>query len=539
MGALELKQKLLGIIVFLFLMSLVGGGCVIPYPTKATSPGPSEKPCPSFQPPSRLFVLENSSLNDAERVMIQGLQGILSQAGGRENIWIDFPKGYKIWLSELKDYGVTLDRGYQNDPWGLVDYFKSFLNNKGYVLYELGKDSENVATTLARLYKILPLDLSLEEEAKKHGLKECCDVRGKDEKWCFRLFWPKLNHQVVCLLKEDIHDSLRDFAVASKAFIFQDGKSRFMRKVFHAMDEGGVVLGWGTCGESEFVAPASQYDLMVVAADHAHNLSVLSKFNPGEIRQKNHVLAPTTGEKVHYVTFIMSDGDNVQWLLNDFATDERWYGSPLRAQFPMGWTISPSLIDLAPMVMQWLYKHATENDFFISGVSGRGYFYPSNFPNLEEEATKLNKYLGKADLNLVCLLDIEYKGFCRENLEPYAAQPNIIGGFWLWYDDYVGRKGDIIFVNGKPFVSARYSLWGRKKGCDPGSIASAINALPANPHSISGYSMVTVHPWTMGLSEVKKVISSLNSNVRVVGPEEFLRLIKENLSPEKISSQRR
>ncbi len=38
----------------------------------------------------------------------------------------------------------------------------------------------------------------------------------------------------------------------------------------------------------------------------------------------NHEIEPET----HTVCFLMSDGDNIQWMLNLFAEDNRWFGSP-------------------------------------------------------------------------------------------------------------------------------------------------------------------------------------------------------------------
>jgi len=313
-------------------------------------------------------VVDGQTLGDAELVMLQALQGILSQDRSEENIWLAFPNGYEIWLEDLsKNYGVALDYTYKDRPWGLVDYFRSHLN--GYVLYNPGEDSENVATTLAGIYKVLPVTPELANEAEKRGLGEVFDVRGKDESWCLKVYAQLTSRRAACLQREDVHDSLRDYAVSVRALTFYDADISFIRKAFEGLDEGGMVLGWGGPeefgSEREFVAPASEEGLLTIATDRAHNLSVLSGFKPESIRQKRRA-ATVEGEKnVHYVTFIMGDGDNVQWLLNDFATDERWFGSPLRGEFPMGWTISPSMLDLCPTVMRWLYNRATSKDFFL------------------------------------------------------------------------------------------------------------------------------------------------------------------------------
>lgn len=491
---------------------------------------PSESPKVPTSP-ARLFVIERKALSDPELVLLEALQGLLARQEAEEAIWLSFPGGDRLWLEDLAtNYGVTLDRSYKTDPWGVVRHFRDRV--RGYILYDLGQDSENVATSLAGVYQALPVTPELERAALELGLKKLLDVRGKNEEWCFENYRKDFSREVVCHLDKNIHDALRDYAVARKALVFfGSGQVDFMERVFEVMERGGLVLGWGG-PESEFVAQASRYDLLVVPTDHAHNLSVLSRFSPPTLRQKHHLSRLRAEEKVHYATFIMTDGDNVGWLLNDFAVDERWFGSRLRGSFPMGWTISPTLLELAPTAMKCLYDKATKRDFFICGPSGRGYFYPSCLPHLRDEAARLNRYLEKTDLGIICVLDVDYRGFRRGKLEPYASLPGVIGGFWVWYDDYAGRKGDIIFVSGKPFVSARFKLWGDVEGGDPASVAAAINALPADPHSIQGYSVVTVHPWTMSLNDVRRVMDLLDPDVRVVGPEEFIRLIKQNLSPD-------
>lgn len=487
------------------------------------------------KPLRRLFVIDPGALRSAELVMLQGLQGILSQSRSEENIWLAFPDGYEVWLRDLNEsYNVVLDDTFKDRPWELVEHFRDYLS--GYILYNLGQDSENVAITLAGVYRALPITPSLRDEAERRGLKKLLDVRGRDERWCFKNYFPLVSRWTACLQREDIHDALRDYAVATKAFTFYDGDISFIKKVFKELDEGGIVLGWGRPeefrSERELVAPASKEGLLTIAADWAHNLSVLSRFRLERIEQRERdVPEAQQGHdqdvNVHYVTFIMSDGDNVQWLLNDFATDERWFGSSLRGDFPMGWTISPSMWDLSPTVMKWLYDQATPKDFFIAGASGRGYFYPSKFPHLKVEAERLNWYMGRAGLNLVFILDDSYYGFTEELLSSYASQPNIVGGFWAYYEDYAARKGEILFVNGKPFVSVRYELW-EGKG-DPSSLAAKINALPADPYSPLGYSVVVVHPWSRSLKDVKEVIDHLDPQVRVVRPDEFILLITENL----------
>lgn len=47
----------------------------------------------------------------------------------------------------------------------------------------------------------------------------------------------------------------------------------------------------------------------------------------------------------------MTDGDNVQWVLDGFE-QPKWYGSSSRGEVNLGWTLSLALSELAPTVVQ-------------------------------------------------------------------------------------------------------------------------------------------------------------------------------------------
>ena len=52
---------------------------------------------------------------------------------------------------------------------------------------------------------------------------------------------------------------------------------------------------------------------------------------------------PAAADKKHTVAFVMSDGDNLQWILGPWTTDERWWGASERGSVPLGWTLSPAI----------------------------------------------------------------------------------------------------------------------------------------------------------------------------------------------------
>ncbi len=58
--------------------------------------------------------------------------------------------------------------------------------------------------------------------------------------------------------------------------------------------------------------------MYIHAADWAPNLATYTAFYAPMLGQP-HVPQPATPNK-HTVTFLMTDGDNVQWLLNSFSS---------------------------------------------------------------------------------------------------------------------------------------------------------------------------------------------------------------------------
>ncbi len=486
-----------------------------------------------LSPDDTLFVIENGAMNDAERMMILTLAGVVAQQ--KPCIFVRIGAGYDIWLDDLEyEYGLFIDDSFRNDPWGLLAHFKGALEDSAFVLYNLGQSSTNVAVSLSGVWRAVGVDESIAAQAQAAGLRQKTDVRGKDEQWCFENYWQLFNHGLLVQQKEPLF-GLRDYGPLARAFSFFDGNSDFMRRVMEAADDDSPILGWGDAsqGEDKFVKAASERSVFTVASDHAWNLSLFSAMQVDSLYQRTHTEQETTAPAVHTVVFVMSDGDNIQWLMNDFSTNERWYGSPLRGMFNMGWTISPSLAALAPTVMDRLYRDAATGpgrDFFVCGVSGGGYLYPSYYPDLATHCDRLDDWLQAADLNIVTILERRRGYFTPEILDNYTRQPQVLGCFYLDYAKYDAYNGKIVWSNGKPVVSARLNLW---QGFDsPESIARIVNISPTDPANPLSYSFISVHPWSKSLEDVQKTISLFESDIEVATPEVFMRRIIANVPHE-------
>lgn len=491
--------------------------------------------------PKKLYIISENDMTKAEQTMITTLQGIVSSKSN-EQIYIlsDSEPDYKLWLEDLKkNYNVKYK--VIKDPWKLLKTFKSYVN--GYILYTtFNPPYINNACSLASLKNSLAIDESLEEKVKEQGLTKLVkDCRDTDKYWAFNTLWNSgLNHSTVIEISPDKPMALRDYAITSKSLVFYEDNVNdfsFRESIFKSMDDNGHCLGWGP-DEHTNVTIASKYGIDVAAADWSYNLSVLSSYPSVPRKQKQE--SNFKGEDgVHYVTFIMSDGDNQQWMLGSNYSSKNWFGSPYRGDFNLGWSINKSLYYLAPTVFHKYYESAGSSkyfDNFVNSPSGNGYMYPSKFPinKLDSYTNKLSEYMKKVDQNYVLILDDE--ALYKTNIwDKYTCHDNIHGLLYLNYYKNNSYEGKILWSNNKPIVSCRDLLW---RGLESetnliDNINKRIKLGYTDIKNPNSYSFVYVHVWSNTMDNVNNVVNKLNQNpkVSVVTPNTFMKLINENVKP--------
>lgn len=491
--------------------------------------------------PKKLYVISENDMTKAEQTMITTLQGIVSSKSN-EQIYIlsDSEPDYKLWLEDLKkNYNVKYKL--IKDPWKLLKIFKSYVD--GYILYTtFNPPSINNTCSLASLKNSLAIDEAIEEKVKEQGLTKLVkDCRDTDKYWAFNTLWNSgLNHSTVIEISPDKPLALRDYAITSKSLVFYEDNVNdfsFRESIFKSMDDNGHCLGWGP-DEHTNVTIASKHGIDVTAADWSYNLSVLSSYTSIPRKQKQE--SNFKGEDgVHYVTFIMSDGDNQQWMLGSNYSSKNWFGSPYRGDFNLGWSINKSLYYLAPTVFHKYYESAGSSkyfDNFVTSPSGNGYMYPSKFPinKLDSYTNTLSEYMKKVDQNYVLILDDE--ALYKTNIwDKYTCHDNIHGLLYLNYYKNNSYEGKIVWSNNKPIVSCRDLLWwGLESETNiVDNINKRINLGYTDIKNPNSYSFVYVHVWSNTMDNVNNVITKLNQNpkVRIVTPNTFMKLINENVKP--------
>lgn len=256
------------------------------------------------------------------------------------------------------------------------------------------------------------------------------------------------------------------------------------------------------------------------------------------LRQRAPVRPRAARPDRHYASFIVADGDNIQWMLNDLQSSPNWFASPRRGTFDLGWGVSPSMIDLAPSVLNWYYTHAAKgehNDRFVVGPSGGAYIYPSQYPRdeLMLHTERLAAAMTRADLGVVQIIDFD--AFDDTDLRAtYLRHDQITGLVYLEYSRYDGLRGRVRWARGKPIVSARTMLWDGLSS--PDEVIATLNSAPADPTSPEGYSVVMMHAWSMTLDDIGYVVDNLAPHVSVVTPDALVALMTRHASHQARSS---
>lgn len=479
----------------------------------------------SAQNPIDLWVLPFNSNRAAEMVLAQTMQGLT----GRDlpKLWLDRNNSMSaVILADLVRQGVTIHQ--VSSVWDLPEQFWQ-PPISGYILYQLGQPSLNVATSLAAPLNALAVDASIASQAEAKGLERVYDATGQTEQ---DIFDPNLFTRSMAVEQTpDKPSHLRDFGVLNNAFIFWAGSNRdFRRYVAETVGPGATIFGWGP-NEFQWIADFSASSGGGVAADFCVNLSAMSKLNAEIPTRPIRPPPDPVKEGQRIIAFVLSDGDNVQWQTGGMPLDARWFASPLRGQFNMNWEVSPLLAGVAPRVLKYFYDHATNNDSFVAaGSPSYRYIHLEPDPKGVVDAQQSEPYLQSSHLHLVSVIN-DNSGTLDETI-PLLELPEVDGVIYKRYSPYEGLRGQMLWHQGKPAVSYKFVLWENHSGGSPQQVASAIAAMPSSPATDPGsYALINVHAWSWysiggPIAAVKQTIDLLPPNTRVLVVEDFFSLLR-------------
>ena len=508
---------------------------------------------PKFPAPVTLVKSENiNQMSFQEDVLVQTLAGLVAcnarKHGTGEYVWIENgAPSYEEWLKRENAYtGCKIeDRAFST--WELVDRYRQQGILKGYILYKKdpakrqlyeGKPlntSVNVANALCPLLSGIAIEETLEPDARKHGLECLLDVRDKDEAWLWKEYGKKFSRDLIA--RQDPLNPIMRAEIAAMGGMPVSDCGPLYQEVLKVCRAGSPVLGWGIGMEDEQTGPSSRFGLFQTATNWCANLQVTSAGKTGMDYPFKPFPAPSPALKpppadndTRYVSFILSDGDNVQWIMLNFCQGEeaqQYWAAPSRGIIPFGWTTcAMDLLQLCPYTLDYLRDTATPNDGFV--LLGGGYYYPDWFGQARQEknllarqAHRTDKYLGKCGITGYMINVQDWKSdVAMKAYETYAREmPSINGIFVIQYAPYTGGHGAIRWVarsDGSkiPVVTARNAIWAQR-GQDPweGSptrVAAMLNEWASKPvqKPEDRFAWVIVHAWSWFRQPSKETSSS-------------------------------
>ncbi len=499
-----------------------------------------------------------NGLSKDERAAIHCLQGLV----GREeaSIFLNYGGQSANELKDLQAAGCTLlytdENGKSWSLENLVPRYLSHIKDNGYVLFSDADTTEqiNMAFNYATVFGWIAVPQSCEEKVKVLGLEKKEDLTDNTLDFTEqREFYSKYKDEFCKNALVHLYaagSGLRDLAVQQKIFItfIEDddyiGRT-FRDRLFKDLEPASAILGWCQY-EVKFTESASAFGHYVIPSDHSLNVSVLTcnRIETSPMAQKAEV--PELDPQKHYVAIVYSDGDNAQWISNGYSEFHQWQSYNIET--PITWTFAPQMKEFSSTAV----KRALDNnggDSFITGPSGAGYgrinkMSPKEVSNFADRTAAA---MLESGLRVVTLLndmpenaidDLVY----ANKLRNFARYDNIDGGI-LQLDPgyYAGGGGKVYFAEDKPFISVRFSLW--HPSGDASQVnnewlreqAEIVNSYSADISSINGYSVINVHPWTVGPDDLAYFVSQLDDGVQVLPAAELIAAVRENV-PHKTSS---
>lgn len=471
----------------------------------------------------------------------------------------------KITMAQaVEKYKAAWSANVEDGTWGskipLTNYvqkkYEAFVQGEdystpGYIVYKQGTISVNLAATLAGLTGFLPVEAGSEDIYKAMGLVKKMDINNVafTYKWLLEVDGVMDELSVDGLVHQDYKDEsgktnkfIKDYGICNKFFhVYYDPASAvttaFKKQLHSFLNPNSPIFGY-TYSEDLDVAFFSQYGQFIVPTDYTCNLTFFSakEFGGRTFTQPNSDVDKPAEQGKHYVAFVVSDGDNATYWQNTaaFATNYMNASGRENDTFPVTWSITPSLADLMPLVLDNVYGTQSNGyDYFCAPVSGHGYINAGNFAAqnngayFQDFCEKLDLYMGKAGLSTVTVIGGNQQGDLYSVLGGYAGCDNVKGGIVYEGGKYFGNiRGGVVWINGKPFVGPRDSLW----ETTPAYIAARINTYEKDITKIDGYTLVNVHPWSHSYEDVRAIVNMLNDDVEVVSVDRLIKMMTDNIA---------
>jgi len=435
-------------------------------------------------------------------MMVQSASGLAAAAVKRGTydamVWVDNEHpNQRLAFEQLNKRLKLEDRGVL-DPWALVRRLKDDGVVQGYILYDGdrrdGNASANVATSLAGPMRGVIVDATLEDRAKEMGLTMLADVRDKDTRWLLDNHKDLFNRKTIAFQNPRVAH-LRDYTIAHDVLVVY-GDGPVEREALAWIEPLSPVLGWNRGDEGANAKMFSRYGLFNTATDWALNLPLLSAGAAQTEPARYADPADLPAAEGPAVAFVMSDGDNVQWMTQNFFAEHppRYWRNPASGQFPYTWTLCvANMRQVAPDLLRYSVESLPTNGAVAE--FGGGYYFPDVFGELREDKGLLAEQARRtwanmqaANVDVLCLIFDKMKSEkARAAMQIYADNmPGLKGILAMDYYPYSKGEGEVFWIERKtgaplPVAAARYELRTDFKIPTTGGVDDVVRMLSEHP----------------------------------------------------------
>jgi hypothetical protein len=482
---------------------------------------PTNQLLPNFPTPAATVnYIDISSASVGEQALFASLQGIVNRTQPRLALVVSSEQeGEFTWLnlhnlSSISINGYSAILQYRTNLTGLV------VNDPN-----LG-DTLNLATTIAGVKNELICDPSLLATLTNapYNLPVIDDLRGMFTNkyqvygYLYSNYWSRCTHRIFAGLETNSCWQLRDYLIAlQSAVVWLDpgvgADASALAPFIAGMKPGaGVYLGWWP-SESSGLQWIAQYGITVIASDFYDNGSVFSGVATPVV-VPTIPPAPALQNKI-YVSLILSDGDNVQYMQHRLYAN---WNSAGRGGVPIGWTVQPMSAELDPGMLNYYWRSATTNDCLVAGPSGAGYTRINYWPAGDVNAyTKVsNPYLQRSGIRTITV----WLTISSSTAASYASNCPTLVGLHDTMGGYYTSNSSSLPVIGFP-SSANYA----------GAVSNLIYGITNTGATWNGTSPMFIavegSGWTISPANCETVAASLPANYVVVRPDHLFLLYKQ------------
>ena len=478
---------------------------------------------------------------------------------------------YKVSKQALEDMGIC-EQGVQNglelacsdyeSVDGLRVQLKGFFD--GYVLTDVKNNPESgiVASVASHVYNSIIVDVRDKEYFEKAGYSMKYDATHKTTLDAWHEFKDKCNNEALVIMPVQTGE-LREFAIKNNLFVLNLNKKQgdprsgqnvdLLEEVLAWLQPNVPVYGWEQgVSEDQFVARISKSGHPMIPCDWSYNHSLTSllyteRQQPVQAQSFNPKFIDF-GKKRNYVSFFLSDGDNIQWMMQDFATS--FYDVPEAIEVKMSYGLPVSTLSMMAPAQLHNLMNLRRDECSVLEMLGGGYYYIDTYSqnnnrndNLKVAAERLAVSMRRYHVGLLGVMAMGVKtGASKGASQAFVdANDRLEGIIALQYSPYAGGGGEVFWVTNKngydiPVITVRYSLWDRihEREGSPDFIASKLKA----EAQVESFSAICVHAWSRfegnahGAAAARLCAGKLDGRFEVVNMQELVWRLRMSRHPE-------